>query len=161
MPAKRKPGHPSPYEGREVEIAKAIAERLKTGEPLAQILRENCWPSHDALTDWRAKFPEVERIISHARDVGFDAIAADCLAIADDASGDVEDTESGPRVNQENVQRSRLRVDTRLKLLAKWDGKRYGDAVAVTHAGEVKVTREPLDALRSRIRESVPAHGRS
>lgn len=114
-----------------------VAERLKTGEPLAHICRENTMPSNDAIDDWCERFPEVKRIIAAARVRGFDAIAAECLAIADDGSNDYVDTEHGPRLDAEHVQRSKLRIETRLNLLAKWDPKRYGDKVAVDHSGQI------------------------
>jgi hypothetical protein len=41
------------------------------------------------------------------------------------------ETEHGPRLNAEHVQRSKLRIETRLKLLAKWNPKKYGERVAV------------------------------
>ena len=31
----------------------------------------------------------------------------------------------------------KLQIETRLKLLAKWDPKRYGDKVDLNHGGEV------------------------
>jgi hypothetical protein len=69
--------------------------------------------------------------IARAREIGYDAIAEDCLRIADDASNDWMETEHGPRLNAEHVQRSKLRIETRLKLLAKWNPKKYGERVQV------------------------------
>lgn len=97
-------------------------------------------PSHEAIEDWRVKYPEVETLIARARIVGFDKIAADCLAIADDTDGDDILTEKGKTQDTEWIARSRLRVDTRLKLLAKWDPKRYGDKVELAHSGEIRST---------------------
>ena len=85
-----------------------------------------------------------------ARDEGFDAIAADCLDIADDKSGDVKIVggEDNPIevCNTEFVQRAKLRIETRLKLLAKWDPKRYGDKVDPNHTGAIGLTIAPEDA---------------
>jgi hypothetical protein len=64
---------------------------------------------------------------ARAREEGFDTIAADCLHIADNTAQDTISSERGDVANSEWIARSRLRVDTRLKLLAKWDPKRYGD----------------------------------
>jgi hypothetical protein len=63
---------------------------------------------------------------ARAKSLGFDAIADDCVEIADDATNDYMETKHGPVFDGEHVQRSRLRIDTRLKLLAQWDPKRYG-----------------------------------
>jgi hypothetical protein len=64
--------------------------------------------------------------------MGFDAIAEEALEIADDGSNDWmerrrKDGSTEEVVNSEHVQRSKLRIETRLKLLAKWSPKRYGD----------------------------------
>lgn len=133
MPA----GHPSPYAGREIEIATAIAERLKTGEPLAQILRENCWPSHETLRLWREGNEAIDCIFVRARETGFDAIAADTLTIADDCEPEPAE-----------VMKAKLRVETRLKLLAKWDPKRYGDAIAIEHSGGTSNTLTVMSEQR-------------
>ncbi len=66
-----------------------------------------------------------------------DTYIAQALAIADDSSSDR--CESGI-VNTEVIQRSKLRVDTRLKLAAKLAPNRYGDKVAIT-------TPEPLEVV--------------
>ena len=49
-------------------------------------------------------------------------------------------------MNAEFVARSRLRVDTRLKLLAKWDPKRYGERSEVKQEiAHTFVQATPLD----------------
>jgi hypothetical protein len=75
--------------------------------------------------------------IACARDVGYDKMAEECLEIADDGSNDWMEKldKSGQPVgwllNGDHVQRSKLRIETRLKLLAKFNPKRYGDKVLV------------------------------
>jgi hypothetical protein len=63
-------------------------------------------------------------------------MAEDCLRIADDAVNDWMETEHGPRLNGEHVQRSKLRIETRLKLLAKWNPKKYGEKLALAGDAE-------------------------
>jgi len=53
--------------------------------------------------------------------------ADEILDIADDTTNDFIETETGVRLNAENVQRSRLRIDTRKWLLSKLSPKKYGD----------------------------------
>jgi hypothetical protein len=68
--------------------------------------------------------------IARAREEGFDAIAREALEIADDGRRDYVPLENGGlAVDHDHIARSRLRVDTRLKLLAKWDPKRYGERI--------------------------------
>jgi len=110
------------------EVAAEICERLSTGEPLAQICRDENMPAYRTVSDWRAAHPDFAAEFAHARDEGFDQIAMDVLHIADDNSQDTRFVEDkGEVTDSDNVQRAKLRIETRLKLLAKWDPRRYGD----------------------------------
>lgn len=121
-------------------LAKTILDRLASGEPLAVICRDDGMPHPSTFKDWcddeEKTLGSVSLAIAYgrARDDGFDAIASECVAIAEDGTNDwMErlDPKSGAligwQVNGEHVQRSKLRIETRLKLLAKWDPKRYGE----------------------------------
>lgn len=118
------------------EISNEIVERLSNGEPLRKICRDEHMPSWQTFYEWVSNREDFARRIAHARDLGYDAIAEECFDIADDTSRDIEVTENGIRPNTEFIQRSKLRIDTRLKLLAKWNPKKYGDKVDVTTKGE-------------------------
>lgn len=114
------------------EVIEEIIERLSTGEPMAWICRDDHMPAVRTVTSWMDADEELSASIARARELGGDAIAAEALAIADDGTNDTIKTENGERMDGEWVARSRLRVETRLKLLAKWHPKRYGDKVALT-----------------------------
>lgn len=124
-----------------------ICERLAEGEPLASICRDIHMPDRTVVYDWANEDKGISRRIAHARAMGFDAIAEECLKIADDSSGDMpvmagfdSENPASPRCfDAEHVQRSKLRVETRLKLLAKWDPKRYGDKQQVEHSGHISL----------------------
>lgn len=124
----KKIGRPSAYTPK---LAEAICARLATGETLTSICSAENMPAVRTISDWKTAHEAFSANFARARDEGFDAIAADCLAIADDKSGDVRiiGSEDGERevCNTEFVQRAKLRIETRLKLLAKWDPKRYGE----------------------------------
>lgn len=113
------------------EIAQTIIDGLSDGIPLRQLARLHGF-SKSAFYDWVNDDAEFAGRIARAREIGFDAIADEALEIADDASNDWmkrqrQDGMDDDVLNSEHVQRSKLRIDTRLKLLAKWDPKRYGD----------------------------------
>lgn len=133
--SKSQGGRPSLYTA---ELVQTIADRLSKGEPMAVICRDEGMPAYRTVKDWMDSRPEVSAVIARAREEGFDVIATDCLDIADDARNDWMEraADGGDEValqfNGEHVQRSKLRIETRLKLLAKWD-KRYGDRLAVDH----------------------------
>jgi hypothetical protein len=130
---KDKGGRPSKYTE---EILNEICSRLSKGEPLAQICRDDHMPSDGTVRAWMKAQPEVSDAIARAREAGFDEIALDCLRIADDTGGDTKFLSDGQgstkeAANTEWISRSKLRVETRLKLLAKWDPKRYGEKLEI------------------------------
>lgn len=99
-------------------VLESIVERLSGGEPMAQICRDDGMPAYRTVKDWIDGKPEVSAAIARARDEGFDAIAAR-----------LRETARGQGDSTADVQRDKLIIDTDLKLLAKWDPKRYGDKV--------------------------------
>jgi hypothetical protein len=117
------------------EIVERICEGLSKGTPLTIVCSTDDMPHDDAVRDLQAADPRVAQAIARARARGWDAIALEAREIADDGSRDYKEieTERGTKVvvDYDNIQRSKLRVETRLKLLAKWDPKRYGEAVTV------------------------------
>lgn len=156
-------GRPSLYTD---AIAQEICDRLAKGEPLAVICRDDSMPAYRTVYDWQKVHADFSANIARARDEGHDSIAADCLAIADDKSGDVRmvpDGEDGERevCNTEFVQRAKLRIETRLKLLAKWDPKRYGDKATVdlNVDGEFTLKSAALSAIAELVADA--AGGRS
>lgn len=117
--------------------AAEIVARLSKGEPLTHICADEWLPCDDTVRTWAAADDAFARDIARAREAGFDAIALECLDIADEVSRDTKKGANGEEMcNAEWISRSKLRVETRLKLLAKWDPKRYGEKVALTGGGE-------------------------
>lgn len=112
-----------------------ICEWIAEGKTLREYCRQDGKPSYVTVYDWLKSNTEFNERFARARESGEDVIAQECLAIADDGTNDYmevqhgDDEESSWRLNGEHVQRSKLRVDTRLKLLAKWNPKKYGDKV--------------------------------
>jgi len=102
------------------ELIDEIVERLSEGEPLRAICRSPGMPHWRTVYHWLDADPQAATAIARARDEGHDAIAIQALQIADDKSGD--------------PQRDKLRIETRLKLLAKWNPKKYGDSTQIKHA---------------------------
>lgn len=140
-PAKtRKPAAPAKPPGRVTtftqEVAGRICERLADGEPLRQICRDESMPAWRTVYDWKDAHADFAARIVRAREAGHDAIAQQCLEIADETGNDTLITENGERANTEWISRSKLRIETRLKLLAKWDPKRYGDKLDLNHGGQ-------------------------
>jgi hypothetical protein len=133
--APRKQGRPTI---RNAAIERRILDGLAAGTPLTLICEPPNMPAWRTVYDWMAGDAGFSAGIARAREVGFDRIAREALAIADTPVEGVEITETpdGPRVKRgDMLGHRRLQVETRLKLLAKWDPKRYGERVNLEHTG--------------------------
>ncbi len=136
------------------EIGAAICERLQEGKSLLQITEELGIPYGTAY-GWEQDIPEHGENSTRARAIGCHRMAEECTLIADDARNDwMEDNHPdnpGWKQNGENVQRSRLRIDTRLRLLGKWLPKVYGDKQQIEHSGSISLA-DTLRAAREKRR---------
>lgn len=120
-----------------------IIDRVSQGEPLAQVCRDAHMPALRTVYDWTAKDADLSARFARAREAGFDMIAQDALRIADTPVAGERRKESDDGVEivtEDMLGHRRLQVETRLKLLAKWDPKRYGDRTTVAGDAEAPLT---------------------
>jgi hypothetical protein len=112
---------------RSEEIISEVCDRLGKGETLASICRDSRMPHWNSIYDWIEQDEQVAIRFERARARGAEAIAEETLTIADD--------------RDEDPASRRVRIETRLKLLAKWHPKRYGDRIQadVAHSGSLTV----------------------
>lgn len=135
-------------------VEQRIIEGLCDGVPLRELCRQDGMPSWRTVYDWIAADPDLAARIAHARELGFDAIAEDILDIADDGTNDWverkrQDGSVDIVIDSEHVQRSKLRIETRLKLLAKWSPAKYGEKQTVdvgNKQGETLKVDSKIDA---------------
>ena len=124
---RKKMGQPSKYTP---ELAAEICERLSDGEPLRQICRDDHMPAWTSIYNWAAADKELSERIAQARKQGYDAIAEEALLIADTPLIGETETSSTTGLTitrQDMLGHRKLQIETRLKLLAKWDPSKYGD----------------------------------
>lgn len=121
-------------------------------------------PSWDAVYRWMAGDEKISQRIARARELGHDAISEQCIEIADNEKHDWIVTKKGEVTNEVAISRARLQVETRLKLLAKWNPKKFGDR-AGDGGGQtsisVFISAGNLPALQGGYRELQEAHGRN
>lgn len=131
-PAPKKTGRPSKYDP---EIARIICEQLSEGIPLRQICRDNDgFPAWRTVYDWMGRDEELSASIARARDIGYDALAEECLLIADTpqfGQKQVMSDEGATTTIEDMLGHRKLQIETRLKLLAKFHPTKYGDRVAL------------------------------
>lgn len=97
-------------------VIEEICERLSQGEPLARICDDEHMPSF--VTVWRCEDETFRKLSARAREFGTHYLADDCIRIAD-GPGEAAD--------------KRIRIDTRLRLIGKWNAKAYGERQTVEH----------------------------
>lgn len=125
------------------KLAAEICERLSAGETLRSICRDERMPKWQTVYQWMEGNGDFADRIARAREVGFDAIAAEALEIADEEPECITG-DGGTRRDGGYIAWQKNRVWTRLQLLAKWSPQKYGDktSMAVTGAdgGPVQIS---------------------
>lgn len=106
---------------------------------------------------------DVFAAIARSREEGEDWLAAECLQIADTQSpGVIEKHERDKdgnlvlteRRTEDMLHHRKLQIETRLKLLAKWNPKKYGDQVNVT--GHVTLEQLVSGSMAGKPSEDAP-----
>ena len=124
-----------PAETVDPKLVDDICAWIADGKTLRSFCRVTGSPAWRTVYGWLAKDMGFQARFAHAREMGQDAIAEDTLEIIDEfpmsTGGD------HPRLDSTHVQYNKNRVEQRMKLLAKWNPKKYGDKVGVDHQGGV------------------------
>lgn len=120
-------GRPSTYSD---DVAATICQRLACGESLRAICLGDDMPDRTTVYDWLFKLPDFASQYTRAREEQAETMADDIVAIADESYHDHDIDENGHvRVNNEAIQRSKLRVEARKWVAAKLKPKKYGDKI--------------------------------
>ena len=120
---KNKGGAPTIYSQ---ELVDEICTRMANGETLRSICLRDDMPSLDTIWKWEQKYPEFAEQSARARERGTHTLADQCIEIADDPMLDPQD--------------KRIRIDTRIRLIGKWNQKKYGDKIEVEANGNQNMT---------------------
>ncbi len=149
---KKKTGRPTKYTP---TLAESILERLSSGESLTSICAAEEMPKRTTVVGWQGQHDEFATSYARARIAYADAIFDEAIEIADDSSGDrTTRTKNGEQVrvvDHENIQRARLRVETRMKAAAKINPAKYGDKLDLNMSGELNVSDLSDAKLNERI----------
>ena len=125
-------GRPTKYSD---QLSDEICRRLAEGEPFVKICRDDHMPAFSTLWRWERAHPEFKAQTQTALEHGTHYLASDCLRIADDTEMDVANR--------------KLMVDTRMRLIGKWNRKGYGDKI------EVEETKKLEDFSEGEIRDAL------
>lgn len=103
-------------------LLESICGQLAEGKSLRAICRERQLPE-STVRGWFLDDEEAFAQSTRARELGCDALADECIDIADGQSGVTDPTDK------------RIRIDTRLRLIGKWS-KRYAEKQQLEHVGK-------------------------
>ncbi len=113
------------------DIAKKICERLIEGESLRAICADDGMPNRATVFRWLDKNEEFHDQYARAREMQADGLFDEILEIADATANDwIEASKAQAetwQVNNEAIQRSRLRIEARKWMASKLKPKKYGD----------------------------------
>ena len=124
------------------ETALAICERIAQGETLSQVCASPGMPSRATVYRWQEADEDFRATYRRARELQMESWGDEIVDIADDTTLDTV-TRVTPQgreyetVDHENIQRSKLRVNTRQWLMARLNPRLYGDKVEHEHSGLV------------------------
>ncbi len=144
------------------DILTSLEAWLSEGKTLREFCRQEGMPSWQSVYAWLDEDKDFADRIAHARLLGEEAILQECLAIADtpQIGEETKTSDDGHEVKRGDMLGHRkLRIETRLKLLAKWNPKKWGEKVGLEHSGTVTLTTEQTDAALHAAGLIVPALG--
>lgn len=150
--AKNPVGRPSSYSE---AVCDDICNNISEGVPLKKYCREHgiAWRT---IYLWIDTYPDFATRYQKARDMGMDAIFEEALEIADNMEVAMTTTSkiSGLETKEEDALGHRkLRIETRFKLLSKWNPKKYGERATfdiTTNKSPDELTDEELMAIATR-----------
>ncbi len=129
MAEKNKGGRPAGgtlYSNKEA-LKEELVQWISEGNTLQDFCRKDGRPASRTLYLWEADDTSFAANIARARDLGHDVIAERCLALADTQPLEVFDEGGNKRYDPGSIAWRKLQIETRLKLLAKWNPRKYGD----------------------------------
>lgn len=100
------------------EVKQKVCELLAQGIPLSKICKMKDMPTYMTVLTWQKEDAEFSDSSARAKQDGTHALADEALEIADDPLIDPAD--------------KRIRIDTRIRLIGKWNARAYGDKLAHT-----------------------------
>jgi len=130
-------------------LVPAICQRLAEGEPLAVICRDIGVPRR-TVNQWRLDDPDIAAQFDEARDDGFDSIASNIRRV-------IRREGKKDKDSMTSVQRDKLIAETELKLLAKWDPRRYGDKLITENTNHTTLEVVDADEMDSRLDRAIAA----
>jgi hypothetical protein len=126
------------------KIADIICKRLSDGESLRAICRDDGMPAESTVRDWvRTDYQGFAAQYTRAREIGYLVMAEELLELSDKPNIGTKEVSKATGLEittGDNVDRTRLQIDTRKWLLSKMLPKIYGDKQQIEHSGTLTLS---------------------
>ena len=158
MPKKKKYEHAGQPTVMTEKVKNEICDRLSLGESLLSICRDAKMPQVSTVYRCllRPENKEFCDMYTQARVFQSDTYMDECVDIADDTAKDTiilinKDGEEYEKTNFDHINRSRLRVDTRIKIAEKMAPRKYTPRKALEHTGDIGIMALTDEQLQKRV----------
>lgn len=117
------------------ELAAHICEEIAGGRSVRSICTDEGMPSKTTVMRWLAQNEDFAKLYAAAKAMQAELLADELIEIADDGTNDWMERHgrngevTGVMINEEAVQRSKIRVSTRQWMLTRLLPKKYGDKI--------------------------------
>lgn len=119
------------------DIFEKICNEIEKGSALRNILKVENMPSTSTFYKWLDEDEIKSKQYARATEIRADIIFDDILNIADQNDNDTFINDEGKEVvNNDVIQRSRLKIDARKWILSKLNPKKFGDKTDITTNGK-------------------------
>ena len=119
--------------------AKKICDWIAHGKTLREYCRQKGKVKWRTIYKWLDKDKEFRSAFARARDTGCEILFEECLELIDTPPVYCG-SEGNTRIDPSFINWQKNRVETRMKMLAKFNPKRFGDRLGVEHDGGVALT---------------------
>jgi hypothetical protein len=141
-------GRPSDYTD---ELAEEICIKIATqSKGILRLCEENeHWPDRSTIFRWKLDNQHFCDLYDKAKQAQLEVLHDDLITISDDTSKDLTENDSGKIVyNNECVNRSRLKIDTRKWILERLAPKKFGAKQETSRSDEdVSLMQKLIDKL--------------
>lgn len=111
----------------------SILKEIEKWRPVRKILKDDWMPDVTTFYKWLRESDDKTKQYAHACNTRAENIFDEMIDIADDTTKDTKfDAEWNEIVNQDNIQRARLKVETRKWVLGKLNPKKFWDKLDMT-----------------------------
>ena len=135
-------GRPTKYTK---ELAEEICDRIATNSKgILKLCEDNShWPNRSTIFKWKLDNQSFSDLYDKAKTTQLEVLYDDLISISDDTSQDLIENDKGKMVcNNEYVNRSRLKIDTRKWILERLAPKKFGTKQENTVSDDFKTLVE-------------------